>query len=145
MKLNLKTYEVNVLELDNGKKIFVPPNSTIRFIIDANKVEFDQWFIDNFYHKYFDKENNTYIFDMNCCKFKKNNVTGHLVDTFTVIPTLPYKALVDIEVISDNASIDIIKYALEYLHDADLSDFGQDNVKALEKVMDTLGIDYQPF
>ena len=33
-----------------------------------------------------------------------------------------------------------IKYALEYLHDADLSDFGNDNIKALESAMKKLGL-----
>lgn len=33
-----------------------------------------------------------------------------------------------------------IKYALEYLHDADLSDFGNDNIKALESAMKKLGM-----
>ena len=33
-----------------------------------------------------------------------------------------------------------IKYALEYLHDADLSDFGNDNIKALEGAMKKLGM-----
>lgn len=35
-----------------------------------------------------------------------------------------------------------IKYALEYLHDADLSDFGDDNIKALESVMKKLGMEF---
>ena len=35
-----------------------------------------------------------------------------------------------------------IKYALEYLHDADLSDFGDDNIKALESAMKKLGMEF---
>ena len=35
-----------------------------------------------------------------------------------------------------------IKYALEYLHDADLSDFGDDNIEALENVMKKLGMEF---
>lgn len=35
-----------------------------------------------------------------------------------------------------------IKYALEYLHDADLSDFGNDNIEALENVMKKFGIKF---
>lgn len=35
-----------------------------------------------------------------------------------------------------------VKYALEYLHDADLSNYGQENVKALESAMDKLGMEY---
>ena len=35
-----------------------------------------------------------------------------------------------------------IKYALEYLHDADLSDFGDDNIEALESVMKKLGMEF---
>lgn len=33
-----------------------------------------------------------------------------------------------------------IRYALEYLHDADLSDFGNDNIEALESAMTKLGM-----
>ena len=145
MNFKVDNLQVVILKKENGEKLIIPPNSTIRFIIDATKVNFDQWFIDNFYHKCFDEKNNTYIFDMICCEFKKTKVTGHLVNNFTVIPTLDYKSIIDISVVSDNLDLDIIKYALEYLHDADLSDFGEDNVKALEKTMDNLGIDYQPF
>lgn len=35
-----------------------------------------------------------------------------------------------------------IKYALEYLHDADLSDYGQENVETLENLMKKLGIEF---
>lgn len=35
-----------------------------------------------------------------------------------------------------------IKYALEYLHDADLSEYGEDNIITLEKVMKKLGMDF---
>lgn len=35
-----------------------------------------------------------------------------------------------------------VKYALDYLHDADLCDFGDDNIAALESVMDKLGMEY---
>ena len=35
-----------------------------------------------------------------------------------------------------------IKYALEYLHDADLSDFGDDNIEALESAMNKLGMEF---
>ena len=35
-----------------------------------------------------------------------------------------------------------IKYALEYLHDADLSDFGKENIIAMEDVMKKLGIEF---
>lgn len=38
--------------------------------------------------------------------------------------------------------INQIKYALEYLHDADLSDFGKGNIRDLESAMDKLGIEY---
>ena len=145
MNCKVDNLQVVILKKENGKKSIIPPNAMIRFIIDATKVNFDQWFIDNFYHKYFDEKNNTYIFNMICCEFKKTKVTGHLVNNFTVIPTLDYKSIIDISVVSDNLDLNIIKYALEYLHDADLSDFGEDNVKALEKTMDNLGIDYQPF
>lgn len=145
MNFKVDNLQVVILKKENGEKLIIPPNSTIRFIIDATKVNFDQWFIDNFYHKCFDEKNNTYIFDMICCEFKKTKVTGHLVNNFTVIPTLDYKSIIDISVVSDNLDLDIIKYALEYLHDADLSGFGEDNVKSLEKTMDNLGIDYQPF
>lgn len=145
MNFKVDNLQVVILKKENGEKLIIPPNSTIRFIIDATKVNFDQWFIDNFYHKCFDEKNNTYIFDMICCEFKKTKVTGHLANNFTVIPTLDYKSIIDISVVSDNLDLNIIKYALEYLHDADLSNFGEDNVKALEKTMDNLGIDYQPF
>ena len=35
-----------------------------------------------------------------------------------------------------------IKYALEYLHDADLSDFGDDNIEALESAMNKMGMEF---
>ena len=35
-----------------------------------------------------------------------------------------------------------IKYALEYLHDADLSDFGKENIIAMEDAMEKLGIEF---
>ena len=35
-----------------------------------------------------------------------------------------------------------IKYASEYLHDADLSDFGDDNIEALESAMNKLGMEF---
>ena len=35
-----------------------------------------------------------------------------------------------------------IKYALEYLHDGDLSDFGDDNIEALESAMNKLGMEF---
>lgn len=35
-----------------------------------------------------------------------------------------------------------IKYALEHLHDADLSDFGDDNIEALESAMNKFGIEF---
>ena len=35
-----------------------------------------------------------------------------------------------------------IKYALEYLHDADLSDFGKENIIAMEDAMKKLGIEF---
>ena len=35
-----------------------------------------------------------------------------------------------------------IKYALEYLHDADLSDLGDDNIEALESAMNKLGMEF---
>jgi len=35
-----------------------------------------------------------------------------------------------------------IRYALEYLHDADLSDFGEDNIRALESAMIKLDINF---
>ena len=35
-----------------------------------------------------------------------------------------------------------IKYALEYLHDADLSDYGYDNIEALESAMNKLGMEF---
>lgn len=38
--------------------------------------------------------------------------------------------------------LDQIKYALEYLHDADLSDYGEDNIKSLEDVMKKLDIKF---
>ena len=35
-----------------------------------------------------------------------------------------------------------IKYALEYLHDADLSDFGKENIIAMEDAIKKLGIEF---
>ena len=35
-----------------------------------------------------------------------------------------------------------IKYALEYLHDADLSDYGSDNIQSLESAMNKLGMSF---
>lgn len=35
-----------------------------------------------------------------------------------------------------------IRYALEYLHDADLSDYGNDNIEAIESVMTKLGMEF---
>lgn len=35
-----------------------------------------------------------------------------------------------------------IKYAIEYLHDADLSNFGDDNIEALESAMKKLGMEF---
>lgn len=35
-----------------------------------------------------------------------------------------------------------IKFALEYLHDVDLSNYGEENIKALESVMRKLGMDF---
>ena len=35
-----------------------------------------------------------------------------------------------------------IKYALEYLHDADLSDFGKENIIVMEDAMKKLGIEF---
>ena len=37
-----------------------------------------------------------------------------------------------------------IKYALEYLHDADLSNYGKENIKTLEGLMDKLYVEYSP-
>ena len=38
--------------------------------------------------------------------------------------------------------IDQIKYALEYLHDADLSDYGEENIKNMESAMQKLGMKF---
>jgi len=38
-----------------------------------------------------------------------------------------------------------IKYSLEYLHDADLSYYGEENIKTLEELMDKLNIKYLPW
>lgn len=35
-----------------------------------------------------------------------------------------------------------IKYALDYLHDADLCEYGEDEIKTLESVMTKLGIEF---
>ena len=35
-----------------------------------------------------------------------------------------------------------IRYALEYLHDADLSDYGNDNIEIMESVMTKLGMKF---
>lgn len=35
-----------------------------------------------------------------------------------------------------------IRYALEYLHDADLSDYGNDNIETMESVMTKLGMKF---
>lgn len=35
-----------------------------------------------------------------------------------------------------------IKYALEYLHDADLSDYGYENIVSMESVMKKLGMNF---
>lgn len=35
-----------------------------------------------------------------------------------------------------------IRYALEYLHDADLSDCGNDNIETMESVMTKLGMKF---
>lgn len=35
-----------------------------------------------------------------------------------------------------------IRYALEYLHDADLSDYGKENVIAMESAMKKLGMKF---
>lgn len=35
-----------------------------------------------------------------------------------------------------------IKSALDYIHDADLSEYGEDNIKSLESVMRKLGMDF---
>lgn len=35
-----------------------------------------------------------------------------------------------------------IKYALEYLHEADLSDFGNENIEALESTMRKLDMEF---
>lgn len=41
-----------------------------------------------------------------------------------------------------NKEVKQIKYALEYLHEADLSDFGEGNIRNLESAMDKLGMQY---
>lgn len=38
--------------------------------------------------------------------------------------------------------IEQIKYALEHLHDADLSDYGEDNIKNIESAMLKLGMKF---
>jgi len=38
-----------------------------------------------------------------------------------------------------------IKDALEYLHDADLSNYGEENIKVLEGLMDKLNMAYFPW
>ena len=38
--------------------------------------------------------------------------------------------------------LETIKYALEYLHDADLSDYGDDNIRTLEGLMDKFDMSY---
>lgn len=35
-----------------------------------------------------------------------------------------------------------IKYALEYLHNADLSNYGEENIRILERLMSKLNIEY---
>lgn len=35
-----------------------------------------------------------------------------------------------------------IKYALEYLHDTDLSDYGNENIEAMKSAMDKLGMEF---
>lgn len=37
---------------------------------------------------------------------------------------------------------DIIKFALDYLHDADLSEYGADNVRVLENLMTKLNLTF---
>ena len=38
--------------------------------------------------------------------------------------------------------IEEIKYALEYLYDADLSDYGEENILTLENLMKKLNMDF---
>lgn len=38
--------------------------------------------------------------------------------------------------------IEQIKYALEHLHDADLSDYGEENLRRLESAMQKLGMEF---
>jgi len=40
------------------------------------------------------------------------------------------------------SELEQIKYALEYLHDADLSDFSDSNIQALESAMTKIGIKF---
>lgn len=35
-----------------------------------------------------------------------------------------------------------IRYALDYLHDADLSDYGKENIIAMESAMKKLGMEF---
>lgn len=38
--------------------------------------------------------------------------------------------------------IEMIKFAMEYLHDADLSDMKRRDIKTIEEIMDKLGMKY---
>ena len=141
MKCNVEKVNVILLKKENGEKLVVLPSTIIRFVVDANTQFFDKWFSD----KYYNLENNTYVFDMRYCDFEINKVSGILVDDVSVFPTISYKSIIDFSIISPMEEIEQIRYALEYLHDADLSEYGDENVKFLEKVMDKLGIKYIPF
>lgn len=129
----------------NEEKIILLPTSKIRVYLDAKKTNFDQWFVDMFFHKYYDEEKDIFIMDLNCLTFYKNKIKGHLINNFSTIPTLSKDAILDIELLEENEEIEQIKYALDYLHSADLSEYGENNIKVLEKVMDMFGVKYVPF
>ena len=145
MKCNVKKRDFAIIEKEDGQKVIALPGMVFRFIVDADKRELNDWSRKFYGNDIYNKENNTYVFDMQCCNFKRNAVEGKLLSRDSFYPILTYNEIIDFSILSGNEELDIIKYALEYLHDADLSEFGEENVKTLERVMSTLGMTYTTF
>lgn len=68
-----------------------------------------------------------------CLEIAKNCVSGYKNKEL-------YSMFVDEETIKKEN--EQIMYALEYLHDADLSEYGEENIKALEMTMRKFGIEF---
>lgn len=77
MKYNAKTIKVTMFEKENGEKLVIFPNTKVIIVVDASKAIYDEWFVEQFYKKYYDEKKNVYNFEIYDVKVSKNMISGY--------------------------------------------------------------------